>query len=372
MKTLLMLNPPICASTTNAAWPGRGTAIGWSALLNSILYLDQSMYSGMFAMVTSASFTSRVNFFNSLLEIPVIWIMFICPCGGGKSFGWSTLLSLLDLELWRGWRIWCILYHRVRLYVGARVQRLVELLEVDELSTILEQVSQLLDAILRVDVGVQVTGSVQLLRNWQIGHSRGTRLPIAAATSGSTAIVVSPIVPTVIASVIASIITPVCVTSRDHVGIIGCIVATVPPLLAAFIAVISSVTQVIRVSPIIFIVVVARARLLHVVFAISPTVGDLHQLGDSLQLQVTELFYVGLPPDAVTEGVDCPVDGDIFGCVQELGKAPDIRAHRFLLLLAALAQFFDSHGPLVCRLEVFDESVDSLIPRLDGPAWQAP
>jgi hypothetical protein len=36
MKTFLMLNPLICASTTSAAWPSQGTAGGWSALLNSM------------------------------------------------------------------------------------------------------------------------------------------------------------------------------------------------------------------------------------------------------------------------------------------------------------------------------------------------
>jgi hypothetical protein len=163
---------------------------------------------------------------------------------------------------------------------------------------------------------VHVTGSVQLLRNWQIGHSRGTWLPIAAATTGSTAIVISPIVPMVITSVVASIIMPVCVTSHDHVGVVGCIVAMVSPLLAAFVAAISLVARVIRVSPIIFVVVIARARLSHVIFAISPTVRNFHQLGDGLRLQVTEFLNVGFPSDAVTEGVDYPVDRDIFGYIQ--------------------------------------------------------
>jgi hypothetical protein len=167
---------------------------------------------------------------------------------------------------------------------------------------------------------VHVTWSILLLRGRKIGHSGGTRLQISVATSKSNAIIVSSIVLTVVTSVAAS----VSVTSCDHVGIIGCVVAAVSPLLAAFVVAISSVTRVIRVSPIVFIVITARARLSHVFFAINPTVHDFHQLGDGFRLQVAELLDVGFPSDAATEGVDFPVDGKIFGCIQELGEAPGI------------------------------------------------
>jgi hypothetical protein len=38
-------------------------------------------------MVTSTRFTSRVNFFSSLLVIPAFWIMFICPRDDRKGSG---------------------------------------------------------------------------------------------------------------------------------------------------------------------------------------------------------------------------------------------------------------------------------------------
>jgi hypothetical protein len=80
------------------------------------------------------------------------------------------------------------------------------------------------------------------------------------------------------------------------------------------------------VSPVVLVVVTARARLSHVIFAISPTLGDFHQLGDGRRLQTAELFDVGFMSDAITEGVDFSVDGDIFGCIQKLGEAPDLWA----------------------------------------------
>jgi hypothetical protein len=87
-------------------------------------------------------------------------------------------------------------------------------------------------------------------------------------------------------------------------------------LLPTFQALISSAAQVIRVPPIVFFIVATWARLSHMVFTVSPTIGDLHQLGDGLRLQVTEFLNVGFPSDAVTEGVDYPVDRDIFGYIQ--------------------------------------------------------
>src|SRR3954467_12641922 len=66
IRTLPMLNPPIWASTTSAAWPGRGTDGGWLSRLKLIAFLDQSTYS--VAMQVSARLTSLVNFFISLSD----------------------------------------------------------------------------------------------------------------------------------------------------------------------------------------------------------------------------------------------------------------------------------------------------------------
>jgi hypothetical protein len=71
------------------------------------------------------------------------------PLRWRERFIWRARLNLLDLVLWHGRQIggWRSLYHRVRLHIGTGVQRLVELLELKELPTIPEQVSQLLDVV---------------------------------------------------------------------------------------------------------------------------------------------------------------------------------------------------------------------------------
>jgi hypothetical protein len=102
------------------------------------------------------------------------------------------------------------------------------------------------------------------------------------------------------------------------------VVAAISPLIAVFVAVIWSVTRVIRVSPVIFIVFTAQERLSHAIFAISPNVRNFHQLGNGFQLQATELLDVGFSSNAVTKGINFPVDGDIVGYIQEVGEAPDI------------------------------------------------
>jgi hypothetical protein len=59
-------------------------------------------------------------------------------------------------------------------------------------------------------------------------------------------------------------------------------------------------------------IVTAWAWLPHVFFSISPTIGNLHKLGNSLRLLSAKFFDIGFSPDAVTEAIDHPVDGDIF------------------------------------------------------------
>jgi hypothetical protein len=72
------------------------------------------------------------------------------------------------------------------------------------------------------------------------------------------------------------------------------------------------------------------------VFSISPAIGNFHEFGDGFRLLSTEFFDVGFLSDAITESVDCPVDGDIFGSVQKFSEAPDVCSHRFPWLLVAL------------------------------------
>jgi hypothetical protein len=93
-------------------------------------------------------------------------------------------------------------------------------------------------------------------------------------------------------------------------------------LLPTFQALISSAAQVIRVPPIVFFIVATWARLSHMVFTVSPTIGDLHQLGDGLRLYVPELFDIGLPPDAIAEGVDRLLMGTSSAAFRSLLKRP--------------------------------------------------
>jgi hypothetical protein len=82
------------------------------------------------------------------------------------------------------------------------------------------------------------------------------------------------------------------------------------------------------VLPIILFVVAARARLPHVIFAISPAIGNFHQLGDSFRLLAAEFFDVRFSSDTIAEGVDCSINRDIFSNIQEFGEPLDVRTHR--------------------------------------------
>ena len=59
--------------------------------------------------------------------------------------------------------------------------------------------------------------------------------------------------------------------------------------------------------------------------------------------------------DVVAEGIDRPIDRDVYSRVQEFGESSNVRAHQLALLLDALAQLIDPYGPLVCGLEVLYE-----------------
>jgi hypothetical protein len=63
---------------------------------------------------------------------------------------------------------------------------------------------------------------------------------------------------------------------------------------------------------IVIFIVTARTMFSHIIFSISPTVGDFHQLGDSIWLLSTKFFNVRFPSNTITEGVNCSVDRNIF------------------------------------------------------------
>jgi hypothetical protein len=66
---------------------------------------------------------------------------------------------------------------------------------------------------------------------------------------------------------------------------------------------------------IIIFIVTVRTRLPHVIFSISPTVGNLHKLNNSLWIFPAKFFDVGFSSDAITESINRSVDGNIFGSI---------------------------------------------------------
>jgi hypothetical protein len=143
-------------------------------------------------------------------------------------------------------------------------------------------------------------------------------------------------VPTIIASIAAPIIIPVVasisVACCNDVGVAEGFVSTVSPLFAM----VTSMTRIVSWLLIFVFIVAARARLSHVIFSISPAIGDFHEFGDGLRLLATEFFDVGFSSNAIAERVDRPVDGEILGSVQKLSEAPNVCSHRFPWLLVAL------------------------------------
>jgi hypothetical protein len=87
---------------------------------------------------------------------------------------------------------------------------------------------------------------------------------------------------------------------------------------------------------IIVFVIAALSWPSYIVFAISPAVSDFHQLGYSLWLLAPKFLYVGFPSDAIAKGIDCSVNGNIFGSVQEFSESPDVCTHRLLRFLLAM------------------------------------
>jgi hypothetical protein len=89
-------------------------------------------------------------------------------------------------------------------------------------------------------------------------------------------------------------------------------------------ATVASMNQIVLL--VILFVVTTRAWLSYVVFSISLAIGNFHEFGDGFRLLSTEFFNVGFSSDAVTESVDHPVNGDIFGNVQKFSEMPDVCA----------------------------------------------
>jgi hypothetical protein len=69
-------------------------------------------------------------------------------------------------------------------------------------------------------------------------------------------------------------------------------------------------------------VVPAWKWLPYVVFAISPTVGNLHKPSDSLRLLSAKLLDVRFLSDVVAESINRPVDRDISASFESLVKRP--------------------------------------------------
>jgi hypothetical protein len=77
------------------------------------------------------------------------------------------------------------------------------------------------------------------------------------------------------------------------------------PLLAT----ISSMTRIMPRLVVVF-VVTARMRFPYMIFSISPTVGNLHQFGDSFWL--LSILDVRFPWNVITESIDCSINGNVF------------------------------------------------------------
>jgi hypothetical protein len=83
MNTLSMSYIPIWALSTRGAFPGRGTVIGWSSLLNSMGCSDQCRYSIVAGGEVTARLTWRVILFSSLFDSGTGYIIVVmCPLDG--------------------------------------------------------------------------------------------------------------------------------------------------------------------------------------------------------------------------------------------------------------------------------------------------
>jgi hypothetical protein len=69
MDTLLMSYPPICAFKTIGLWPGLGTFLGWSALLNLTGWSDHCRYSVVAGGDDIARFTCLDILFHSFFDL---------------------------------------------------------------------------------------------------------------------------------------------------------------------------------------------------------------------------------------------------------------------------------------------------------------
>jgi hypothetical protein len=95
IKTLPTSYPPICAFNTMGACPGRGTFLGWSALLNPTAWSDQLRYSIVAGCDVMDRFTCLDILFCSLF-----WLRYWLDHCGDMAF-WLDV-SVVDLAT----RIW--------------------------------------------------------------------------------------------------------------------------------------------------------------------------------------------------------------------------------------------------------------------------
>jgi hypothetical protein len=75
INTRPMSYPPICTFNTIDACPGLGTFLGWSALLNLIVWSDHRRYSVVVGGDDIARFTCLDILFYSFLDFGTGWII---------------------------------------------------------------------------------------------------------------------------------------------------------------------------------------------------------------------------------------------------------------------------------------------------------
>jgi hypothetical protein len=73
MNILSILYVPICALSTKGAFPGQGTIIGWSSLLNSMGCSDQCRYS----VVASGEVIARLTIELCFSPLCLTWVLVV-------------------------------------------------------------------------------------------------------------------------------------------------------------------------------------------------------------------------------------------------------------------------------------------------------
>jgi hypothetical protein len=100
INTLSTLYVPIWALSTKGAFPGQGTVMGWSSLLNSMGCSDQCRYSVVARVEVTARLTWQVMLFSSLFDFGTGCINAVmCPLDGtyppSSSRPWFGLVTIV-------------------------------------------------------------------------------------------------------------------------------------------------------------------------------------------------------------------------------------------------------------------------------------